>query len=90
MISQKNRIISRLEKYKIGYEIISDNLIIAFLLYIKANIVINGEVFRVEVEDKFVSKNWKKDVKRLKAVLKEKKVVNRMESLEYFEDKYGI
>lgn len=88
MIDQKNRIISRLDKYRIKYQVVSDNLITVSLLYVDADIVIDGEKFRLEHKGSFFSKNFKRDMKRLKYILREIRVVNRIESLEYFENKY--
>jgi hypothetical protein len=89
MISQKDRIISRLKQFKVKHEVVNDNLITVFLLYINAKIHISGEKFRLEYGDEFVSKNYKRDMKRLKSIIKERRVVSVIQSLESFEDKYG-
>ena len=89
MISQKNKIISKLEKYKIKYQVINENLIRTFLLYVEVDIVIKDEAFKLRFGNEFISKNFKKDIKRLRFILKDHRIVKTIESLEYFENKYG-
>ena len=90
MNPQKDKIIQRLKKYNIEYEIVKDNLIKVFLLYIEVDIVMIDGSFKLEYVRGFISKNFKKDLKRLRSVLKERRIVRVIQPLEYFENKYGI
>lgn len=89
MNPQKDKIIQRLKKYNIKYEVVKDNLIKVFLLYIEVDIVMSDGSFKLEYGSGRISKNFKKDLKRLRSVLRERRVVKVIQPLEYFENKYG-
>lgn len=88
-MTQRDKVITKLRKYKICYEVINPFIITACMLYIKIDIDTSRDVLGLVPQAEVMSKNYKKDLKRLRAVLKETKEVKLIQSIEYLEEKYG-
>ncbi len=75
------------------HEIVNDFLIIAHMLYIKINIDLSGKLPVMTPQACVISKNYKKDLRRLKNIIRESireiTLVRVVQSIEYLEEKYG-